>query len=268
MAEGNHLQPLREARRPSDDAGRRRRHRVPGLGAVGPAGLGGRRLQRLGRPPPPDAQARRMRRLGAVRAGPRQGRDLQVRDQGPARRAAAAQGRPAGARRRASAAHGLGGRGPREPRLVATTPGWPRARPRQRARGADLDLRVPHRLVDAGARAGQPLPDLRRARRPPDPLRQGDGLHPSRAAAGLGVPVRRLLGLPADRPVRADQPPRLARGLRALRRPLPRAKASACCSTGCPATSRPTRTASAISTARTSTSTPTRARASTSTGTR
>ena len=55
---------------------------------------------------------------------------------------------------------------------------------------------------------------------------------------------------------------------RALRRRAATAPASACCSTGCRATSRPTRTGSATSTAPTSTSTPTRAWASTSTGTR
>ena len=61
---------------------------------------------------------------------------------GPDGEPAAAQGRPARLRRRASArapprsSHGLG-----EPRLARCAPGWPRARARQRARRADLDLR-------------------------------------------------------------------------------------------------------------------------------
>ena len=91
----------------------------------------------------------------------------------------------------------------------------------QRAQRADLDLRVPSRLLDARARGRQPLSQLPRAGRPAGALCQGHGLHPSRADAGLGVPVRRLVGLSADRPVRADQPPRQPRRLRRLRRRLP-----------------------------------------------
>ena len=45
-----------------------RRHRVRGVGAVGARGARGRRLQLVGRPHPPDAVARLVRRLGAVRA--------------------------------------------------------------------------------------------------------------------------------------------------------------------------------------------------------
>ena len=54
--------------------------RLRGVGAVGALGLGGRRLQLLGRAPAPDALARRVGHLGAVR--PRRGRGLalQVRD--------------------------------------------------------------------------------------------------------------------------------------------------------------------------------------------
>ena len=47
------------------------------------------------------------------------------------------------------------------------------------------------------------------------------GLHPPRAAADLGASLRRLLGLPAGWPVRADCAPRHARGFPLLRRGRP-----------------------------------------------
>ena len=75
------------------------------------------------------------------------------------------------------------------------------------------------------------------------PYAREHGLHPPRTAAGQRASVRRLLGLPADRPVRADRALRRAGRLSPLRRPLPRGRAWACCSTGCRRTSRPTRTA-------------------------
>ena len=100
------------------------------------------------------------------------------------------------------------------------------------------------------------------------PYVRDDGLHAHRAAAGDGAPVRRVLGLPGRRLLRADQPPgRAGRLQRRSSTPATR-RASACCSTGCPATSRRTRTASRASTAPRSTSTRTRARASTWTGAR
>ena len=186
---------------------------------------------------------------------------------GAARRAPAAQGRPARVRRRASAQDRLRGRRARRPCLVGCRLDG-RAPGRQCPRGADLDLRVPHRLLDAGAGAGQPLPQLRRAGRPAGRLRQGDGLHPPRAAAGhrsirSTAPGAISRSACSRRPAGMG-PPRRSRAssTAAIRR------ASASCSTGCRATSRPIRTASAISTAPTSTSTPTRAWASTSTGTR
>ena len=54
--------------------------RLRGLGAERALGQRRRRLQRLGRPPPPDALARRVRDLGALRPRRRAGRALQVRD--------------------------------------------------------------------------------------------------------------------------------------------------------------------------------------------
>ena len=80
--------------------------------------------------------------------------------------------------------------------------------------------------------------------------------------------VRRLVGLSADRAVRADQPVRHAGGFRRADRRLPPRRASACCSTGCRGISPTTRTGSATSTAPRSTSTPTRCRAAISTGAR
>ena len=161
-----------------------------------------------------------MRRVGAVHSGHRTRRGLQVRDQGTAGRAAAAQGGPLRLRRGAPAAHRVGG-------------AWPGRAPLERsgldartgrgqcARRADLDLRVPPRLLDARARGRQPLSQLSRAGRPAGAVCQGHGLHPSRADAGLGISLRRLVGLSADRPVRADQPPRRSCRLRRLRRRLP-----------------------------------------------
>ena len=127
-----------------------------------------------------------MRRVGAVHPGHRPGRGLQVRDQGTAGRAAAAQGGPLRLRRRAPAAHRLGGARPGRARLERSGLDA-RAGRGQRARRADLDLRVPSRLLDARARGRQPLSHLSRAGRPAGALRQGHGLHPSRAAAGLGA---------------------------------------------------------------------------------
>ena len=80
-------------------------------------------------------------------------------------------------------------------------------------------------------------------------------------------PLRSVLGLPADRPVRADRPLRRSGRLRPLRRCARTMPASASSSTGCRRISRPMSTASRISTAPRSTSTPIRARASTPTGT-
>ena len=61
-------------------ARRRRGHVLRRLGADARAGQRRRRLQRLGRPRPPDALARAIGSLGALRARPRRRRALQVRD--------------------------------------------------------------------------------------------------------------------------------------------------------------------------------------------
>ena len=77
----------------------------------------------------------------------------------------------------------------------------------------------------------------------PDSLRQGDGLHPHRAAAGDGASVLRIVGLPGHRLLRADQPLRHARAVQGVRRRVPPGRASASSSTGCPAISPRTRIA-------------------------
>ena len=99
-------------------------------------------------------------------------------------------------------------------------------------------------------------------------VREGDGLHAHRAAAGDGASVLRVVGLPGDRVLRADQPLRPAGGLQGVRRRLPPGRHRRDSRLGARALSRRTRTASRGSTARRSTSTPIRGRASTRTGAR
>ena len=93
-------------------------------------------------------------------------------------------------------------------------------RARRLAREADEHLRSAPRLVGARARGRQPLPDLSRTGDAAGAVREGDGLHAHRAAAGDGASVRRLVGLPGARLLRADGALRPARGLQALRRRL------------------------------------------------
>ena len=67
-AEGLPRAALREARRARARGRRRHRHGLRGLGAERALGQRRRRLQQLGRPPAPDALARRVRHLGALPA--------------------------------------------------------------------------------------------------------------------------------------------------------------------------------------------------------
>ena len=121
----------------------------------------GRRLQPLGRPPPPDAAAPRMRRLGDLPARRRRRRALQVR---AARRATASCCRRRPTRMRA------------RPSCARPPPAWwrrcrrwqpaSRAAPaRQCAGRADEHLRGAPGLVAAQARGRQPLADLGRTGR-------------------------------------------------------------------------------------------------------
>ena len=99
-------------------------------------------------------------------------------------------------------------------------------------------------------------------------VREGHGLHARRAAAGDGASVHRIVGLPGDRLLRADQPLRHARGLQVLRRRLSSGRHRRDSRLGARALSRRISTASRASTAPRSTSTPIRGRASTRTGAR
>ena len=104
-----------------------------------------RRLQLLGRPPPPDAKPRGVRHLGALRARGGRRRRLQVRDP-DAGRLAPAQGRSARGPHRGAAADRFGRRS------GSGTPGpddglAPAPRGRTGLGGADVDLRGAPRLV-------------------------------------------------------------------------------------------------------------------------
>ena len=79
------------------------------MGTQCAARLGGRQLQRLGRPPPSHAAALSIRRVGAVHSALAAWRHLQVRDSRPQRHRAA-EGRPGCPGHRASTGHRLGHR--------------------------------------------------------------------------------------------------------------------------------------------------------------
>ena len=167
-------------------------------------------------PPAPDALARLERDLGAVHPRGRRRHDLQVRDH-RARRHQVRQGRPVRVRGRGAAQDRLG-RARARARLARRGVAG-EAPPEHAARGADVGLRGPPRLVAAEPARGQPLAHLPRARRRAGRLREGHGLHPPRAAAGDAPPLQRLVGLPGDRLLRAVAALRVARRLPRVRRP-------------------------------------------------
>ena len=117
------------------------------------------------------------------------------------------------------------------------------------------------------ARDDGTLPVLGRTGRPADPLCRRHGLHPYRVHADHRASLRSVLGLPDDRPLRADRPASAIRTASPASSTARTAPASASSSTGCRRISRSTRTAWPISTAPRSTSMPIRARASIPTGT-
>ena len=262
LGEGTHQRHLRQARRASDDARRRRRRRLRGAGAecasasawsaISTSGMrDGIRCacaaSAIGNCSCPHATRRR---------------SLQVRHHRPARPASAAEIRSDGLCRRNAPEHGLD-------RLRRNAGCRIRARRRRginALRRADVDLRGASRLVAAQGR--QRVADLSRAGRAAAGLCRAISASPISNSC-RSASIRSTAHGAISRPACTRRPAGSAR-----RRTFPRwsmpaiAKASACCSTGCPGISPTIRTGSAISTAPRSTSTPTRCRAATSTGAR
>src|SRR5664280_1873800 len=183
------------------------RRLVRGVGAERPVRPGGRRLQRLGRPAAPDAGPRRLRRVGAVSPGRHAGCAVQVRGSQPAGAPRAAQ-RPVRLRHRGATRDGQCGDRKQLPvagRGLARRPGSHRP-----AHCAPQHLRMPPRLLaaQAGRRRDLAPADLPGTRRGTAGVPGGDELHPRAAAAGRRTSLRRLLGLPGHRLLRADRPPR------------------------------------------------------------
>ena len=81
-----------------------------------------------------------------------------------------------------------------------------RATPGIMVRQADGHLRSAPRLVGARAGEGDRYLTYRELAGAADPVREGDGLHAHRTAAGDGASVRRVVGLPGDRVLCADEP--------------------------------------------------------------
>ena len=155
---------LGEARGASNAPRRNRGHGLRGLGTGGGGRLGGRRLQRLGRPAEPHAPDGHLGGVGALRARGRRGTAVQVRDPAPRRRPTVPQGRPVRLPHRGTAGNRLGG-APARP-LPLARPGVAR-RP---GHGADVlhpdgHLRGAPRLVAPRAGGRRPPAHLSRDRR-------------------------------------------------------------------------------------------------------
>src|SRR5690606_14009134 len=200
-------------RRTTLAGGWRERRALRGLGAECPPGLRGGQLQQLGWPPPSHAAAHGCRSLGNFHSPAGCRRSLQIRDSGT-RWAAAPEGRPPGTDDRTSAGHGLRGGAAPGIRLAGRAVGEPA--PGTPGQGsAAVHLRGTCRLL-APYRQRR-APGLDPVGRAADSLCAGHGLHPYRAAAGDGAPLRRLLGLSAPVAVRPQCPLRDAGAVRRLR---------------------------------------------------
>ena len=182
----------------------RRGRALCGLGAERAARVGGRRFQRLGRPAPRDAQARRGGRVGAVHSRVcRQAPSTSTRFSGPhgllplKADPVALQVEPP----------------PRTASIVAD-PTPSHGPTRHGSRHARAPAHSPHAPlsiyeVHAGSwrRTGRRrAARLGRAGRAADSVCRRTRLHAHRAAARHGAPVRRLLGLSGARPVCAAGP--------------------------------------------------------------
>ena len=212
--EGTHFRLYEKLGAHPSQASTASRHVLRRLGAQRRAGLGHRRLQRL-------ATRRRIRssraahsgHLGGLRPGVGAGAAYKYhivsRDSGYR----VDKADPFALPRRDAAAHRLDRLGPRL-RRGTTRPGW---RPRARATRSTRRCRSTR---CTSARGGASPSDGNRCARAiassPPPLAEyvaAHGLHARRVAAGDGAPVLRLVGLPDDRLLRADQPLRHAAGL-------------------------------------------------------
>ena len=106
FGEGRHRAAVGACSAPTPRAPGRRRHGVRGVGADGPVGAGGRRLQRVGRPPPPDALAGLVAACGSCSCPacePGAAYKFEILD---AAGAPAPEGRPDGVASRGAAGHG------------------------------------------------------------------------------------------------------------------------------------------------------------------
>ena len=246
--------PLRHAARRHDH-----RHLVRGLGAVGPRRPAQGRLQQLGRPRAPDAPARAVRRLGAVRA----------RASAPAPATSTSCSAPTAQWREKAdpmasyaeppAGHGLEGL------RVDLRVGRRRldGRPARPSSTSHEPMSVYEMHLGVVAAAGK---TWQRARRRAAGVPRRPRLHPRRADAGDAAPVRRLVGLPRDVVLRAGLALRRPRRLPAARRPAAPGRHRRDPRLGARATSPPTSGRWPASTARRSTRTPTRSAAGTRSG--
>ena len=129
--------------------GRRARRVVRGVGAAGQGRARHRRLQRLGRPHPPDAAARRLRGVGAVRARASASATIYKYEIRGADDVVRTKADPMARRTEVPAEHRLGRR--RSPATSGATTTWMDAAHRaQPARRADERLRGAPRLVAPG----------------------------------------------------------------------------------------------------------------------
>ena len=101
---------------------------------------------------------------------------------------------------------------------------WMEERPRQKglARSSAVRVRAAPRLVEARARAGRRPTDLPGDGRPDRPVRERPRIHAHRAAARARASLRRIVGLPGDRVLRADKPLRATGRFQGLRRRMSR----------------------------------------------
>ena len=203
----------------------RRHRRDPGHGVRGVGAQRGARLRRLqfqplGRPRAPDAQPGRVRDLGDLPPRRRRGGGLQVRDPLPGHGRTARQDRPVRLPVRAPAADGNDRLRHRRTRVGGRVlAGEPRAT--KRPRGAHGGVRGPPGLLETEGGRGGAVPVVPGAGRRPRSLRQGDGIHPHRAPPGGGASVRRFVGVPGARVLRADVAPRPPGRVHGVRRPVP-----------------------------------------------